>query len=721
MRLAWPWTRDLVLLGGGHAHALVLRAWAMAPLPGARITLVDPAPVAAYSGMLPGFVAGHYARHEIMVDLVRLAEAAGARRIAARAAGIDPGAREVILSTGERLAYDVLSVDVGVGSAPEGLPGFAAHGLAVKPFGAFAARWEAFLASAPDAARVAVLGGGAGGIEVALAAAHRLGPDRVSLIERDIPGAALPAGARRRLMAALARGRVEVCAGVAPAEVTAGGVVLADGRQVPAGQVLGLAGARPPGWFADSGLALTEGFLAVDATLRTSDPAVFAAGDCAHLAASPRPRAGVYAVRAAPVLAANPRAALTGGALRPFRPQRDHLKLIATGPRHAVAEKAGLSLAAPWLWRLKDRIDRAFVERLSDLPAMLAPAVPTAAAEGLAEVLSQAPLCGGCGAKAGPAALAAALATLGPEADGDDAAVLATGGVRQVLTADSLRAVTGDEALMARIAAVHAMGDVWAMGALPQAALLQVTLPRSGPRIEARMLARVTAAAAAELAAAGAVLAGGHSAVGSEFAVGFAVTGLLPPGRAPLARTGGRPGDVLILTKPLGTGIVLAASMTGRRLPGLLLGEAVEAALAQMCRPLGAAARVLAPQARAMTDITGFGLAGHLLGMLSGGDCDAEIALAEIGILPGAEALAAAGVASSLAPANRAAAQGRLAGADAPRAALLFDPQTAGGLLAAVPPDRLEQALAGLAAAGQQVRVIGRLRPGTGRITLRPA
>lgn len=716
MRPAWPWTRDLVLLGGGHAHALVLRAWAMDPLPGARLTLVDPAPVTAYTGMLPGFVAGHYARHEIMIDLARLAAAAGARRIAARAQGLDLAAREVILSTGERLPYDILSIDTGAGSAPPDLPGFAAHGLAVKPFGTFADRWDGF--AADRAARVGVIGGGAGGIEIALAAAHRLGPGRVSLIERGALAAALPPAARHRLKEALGRSGTEVLTGIAPAAVTEAGVDLADGRRVEAALVLGVAGAQPPGWLAETGLALSGGFLAVDAMLRTSDPAVFAAGDCASLTVTPRPRAGVYAVRAAPVLQANLRAALAGGPLRRFRPQRDHLKLIATGPRHAVAEKAGLALAGAWLWRLKDRIDRAFIARLTDLPAMAGGAPPPAAAEGLAELLSGAPLCGGCGAKAGPGSLAAAVAGL--EGPGDDAAVIATGGAQQVLTTDLLRTVTADEAQMARIAAVHALGDVWAMGAVPQAALLQVVLPHCGPRIEARMLARSTAAAAAEVAAAGARLVGGHSSVGAELAFGLTVTGLLPPGQAPVAKTGGRPGDALILTKPLGTGIVLAAAMTGARAPGLLTGEAQDAALAQMCRGLGPAARILAPAAHAMTDVTGFGLAGHLLEMLAGGSCDAEVALSGLPALPGAGALAAAGVASSLAPALRAAAAGRVSGADDPRAALAFDPQTAGGLLAAVPADRAEALCGALAAAGEGAWIIGRLSPGAGRIALLP-
>ena len=179
-------------------------------------------------------------------------------------------------------------------------------------------------------------------------------------------------------------------------------VLLAGGEEIGSDFTLTVAGARPQGWLAGLGLRQERGFLVTDAMLRTSDPLVFAAGDCATVEGAARPKAGVFAVRAAPVLHANLRAALTGQALRPFRPQRDYLKLVALGGKAAVADKWGLAVSGPRLWRLKDRIDREFMERLSDLPGMTRPAVPTVATKGLAQHLAQRPLCGGCGAKLGP-------------------------------------------------------------------------------------------------------------------------------------------------------------------------------------------------------------------------------------------------------------------------------------------------------------------------------
>lgn len=724
MPMPLPLTRDLVLLGGGHAHALVLRAWAMAGLPGARLTLVSPEPVAPYTGMLPGLVAGLYRREELEIDLVRLARAAGARLILAPAEGIDLAARTVRVAGRPPVGWDVLSIDIGITGEMPGLPGFAEHGVPAKPLGRFAEVWEGFVArvaagTAPP--EVVVIGAGAAGVELALAIARRLarlgrGAPSVRLLERGaeaLPG--LSAGARRRLLGALRTAGVELLTGAAPAAVAADAVRLADGRVLPAALTVGAAGARPQAWLAGTGLPLSDGFITVGPTLQSpADPAVFAAGDCAHLSHAPRPKAGVFAVRAAPVLAANLRAALAGGRMRSFRPQRDFLRLVSTGDGRAVADRSGLSAEGRWVWRAKDRIDRRFMRMFTELPAMPAPPLPAPRALGLeAELAGTKPLCGGCGAKAGAGALAAALAALPAprrgdllSAPGDDAAVLAHGaGGVQLLSTDHLRAFTEDPFLMGRLAAIHALGDIWAMGGAPQVALATLILPRMSDRLLARTLTDIMAGAAEVFAAEGAEIAGGHTSLGAELVVGFTVTGLAA--RA-VTKGGAEPGDALILTRPLGTGVILAAEMA-RAAPG----RVVAGALAAMGRPQGAAARCLAPCARAMTDVTGFGLAGHLLEICAASGAGARIALSAVPLLPGAEALAAAGQHSSLLPANRAAVAPRAALPAGPRAELLLDPQTCGGLLAAVPAAAAPALLQALRAAGEaEAAVIGEIVAG---------
>lgn len=729
MRQSLPRTRDLVLIGGGHAHALVARMWGMAPLPGVRVTIINPGPLAPYTGMLPGHIAGHYSKPDLMIDLVRLARFAGARLILDRATGIDRKARRVILSDRPPISFDVTSLDIGISSDLPMLPGFAEHAVSAKPLGQYAEAWDAFVARRLPRPRLVVIGAGVGGVELALASAHRLrhsgAEPQITLI--DSSAAALPhigAGARQALLAELQAAGIALRVGTAPAAFRPEGVVLQDGSLLAADFILSVAGSRPQGWLAHSGLALQDGFVAIGPTLQTSDPAIFAAGDCAHLVHAPRPKAGVFAVREAPVLHHNLRVSLSDtGQFREYHPQRDYLKLVSTGRRNAVADKLGLKLSHSVLWRWKDRIDRRFMAKFTDYPAMPADPLPQPAAAGLAEALGPKPLCGGCGAKVGAADLADALATLplphnpavltGP---GDDAAVIRRADGLQVLTTDHLRAFTEDHGLMARIAAIHALGDVWAMGAQPEAALAQITLPRLSPRLQAETLREIMAMASATFTAAGADIVGGHTSIGAELTIGFTVIGMA---RHAITKGGAQAGDLLLLTKPLGTGTILAAEMAGHRSAAVPLGMAVAAAFTSMTASPAAAAAILRDHATAMTDVTGFGLAGHLWEICDAAYLAAELDLAAIPLLPGAAELAAEGVASTLAPANRAALIGRIALPDAPAAALLFDPQTAGGFLAAVPPDQAASVLAELQASGSPAAIIGQLQAGRPKITLR--
>lgn len=716
MHAAPTLTRDLVLIGGGHSHALVLRMWGMRPLAGARLTLIDPAPVAAYSGMLPGHVAGHYSRDEMEIDLVRLARFAGARLILGAAEGIDPAAGLVHVAGRAPVAYDVASVDVGVHSRMPDLPGFSEHGHAAKPLDAFAARWAAFresVARGVDAPEAAVIGGGLAGIELAMAMAHALHRDagraEVSLIEAGPVIAPDNPAARPALSAALARNGIRVVTGQAVARVGAESAELADGTRIATRFTTGAAGARAHGWLAETGLPVTgDGFLRTGPDLRIEgQEALFAAGDCAHLTHAPRPKAGVFAVRAAPVLRDNLRAALTGGRMRRFRPQKSYLKLVSLGRKSALAEKWGMAPSGPVLWRWKDRIDRKFMRKLNTLPQMKQPDPPRVAALG-AEATDQ-PLCGACGSKVAPGALAAALAGMPAEArgdvlagPGDDAAILETGGAMQVLTTDHLRAFTEDPWLMTRIAALHALGDIWAMGAAPQAALLQLVLPRMSAELQARTMAEIMVAARGALGPAGAAIVGGHSTMGAEMTVGFTVTGLLD-GNA-VTQAGARPGDALILTRPLGSGTLLAAEMQGRA-----RGRDIAALLAVMQTPQGDAAALLR-RAHAMTDVTGFGLAGHLLAICRASGVAAVVNPASLPLFDGAEALAETGLRSTIWSANRAAAP--VAGAEGARGALLHDPQTAGGFLAAVPREAAAGLVDALRAAGHDAALIGRIEAG---------
>lgn len=680
MKQTIPFTRDLVFIGGGHTHALVLRAWGMNPLPGVRLTVINPGPTAPYSGMLPGFVAGHYTRDELDIDLVKLARFAGARLIAGKAVAIDPVAKAITVPNRPPVFYDVAAVDVGITSEMPMLPGFADHGIPAKPLGIFASRWDAFR-NTTTTPKVAVIGGGVAGAELAMAMAYALRDKspQVSLIDRGVVLDGFEAPVHSRLMAALSELGVTLQEHADVVEVLPDAVRLADSTLIPSDFTTGAAGARAHDWVAEIGLDMTDGFVTVGPTLQTSDPDIFAVGDCAHLSHAPRPKAGVFAVREAPYLFDNLRAHLSDGRMRKYHPQKDYLKLISLGGKTALAEKLGTARRGKLLWRWKDQIDRKFMTQFEGL-GMPETRLPLRVANGVKEVVAGAPLCGGCGAKVGRGALQSALSNV-PETTrtditqlpGDDAALLKTGGATQVLTTDHLSAVTDDPVLMARIATTHALGDIWAMGAAPQAAVLSLTLPRMTADLQRRTVAEITRTVAGNLG--DAALVGGHTTVGDGLTIGLSITGLCSSN--PITLAGAKVGDVLVLTKPVGSGTILAAEMRG-----LARGADVLACLDTMIEPQGDHAQRL-KDAHAMTDVTGFGLAGHLAGMCAASNVGATVWLDDVPLLDGALDLARAGVRSSIYPDNRD--DARVTAPDTDTAALMFDPQTCGGLLAAVP------------------------------------
>jgi selenide, water dikinase len=371
--------KDLVLVGGGHSHVEVLRRFGLRPLDGVRITLVSRDVVTPYSGMLPGVVAGHYSPGQAHIDLQALAQFAGAGTVFDEAVGLDLAARRVLVRGDRSLPYDVLSINVG--SMPRAdVSGAAAHVIPVKPIDRFLDRWERVrgrLVEMPRA-RLAVVGGGAGGVELILAVQHRLrtaleaegrDPSHLACQLFTASPEILPthnARARRLFERILAARRVTVHAGSPVIEVVDRGLRTADGvMHEGADEILWTTEAGAAGWLAASGLDVDDdGFVRVSSTLESVSHAnVFAAGDLAAMVEYPRPKSGVFAVRAGPPLAANLRRALLGRQRVRYRPQRQFLSLISTGDKHAVASRGPFAAHGAWVWRWKDRIDRRFMRR----------------------------------------------------------------------------------------------------------------------------------------------------------------------------------------------------------------------------------------------------------------------------------------------------------------------------------------------------------------------
>jgi selenide,water dikinase len=520
-------------------------------------------------------------------------------------------------------------------------------------------------------------------------------------------------------------------------------VELEGGSLLDLDEVLWVTTARAAAWPEESGLDVDDrGFIRVQDTLQAISYAdIFAAGDIAAVDDYPRPKAGVFAVRQGPPLTENLRACLLGEPAVPFRPQEKFLSLISTGDRNAIASRGEWAAEGAWVWRWKDRIDRRFMDNFNELPAMEAsdgehdgyvdPRLfdDAAAAElvrssdadlrhlpdGLSDtekaldaISSVAMRCGGCGAKVGATALNRVLAALQPVsrpdvvvglAAADDAAVVdVPAGKQLVQTVDFFRDFIDDPNVFGRVAANHALGDIFAMGAEPQTALATVTIPYGlEAKVQADLL-QLLSGAVEVFNDENTALVGGHTGEGAELAVGFAINGLVEA-HAALGKNGMRPGDGLILTKPLGTGALFAADM--RR---CAKGRWVEAALRSMMQSSRAAAACCIEHGTtAMTDVTGFGLLGHLVEMTKASGVDATLDVAAIPALDGALEVMRAGVFSSLQAQNvrlRRAIANLEEAATHPAHALLFDPQTAGGLLASVPGDNVVACVNALRARG---------------------
>ncbi len=730
-----PIVKDLVLVGAGHAHLAVLRRFAMHPVPGLRLTLINPTTYATYSGCLPGYLAGHYTQHDSRIDLAPLAQYATARLYPDIVTGLDTAHSRLHTQHRPPIRYDLLSINTGSTPSLAGITGEVTRVIPVKPIDQFVTRWQQALSHLQNLTRphhLAVVGGGAGSIELILALQHKI---QHSLTQTDAQqiqyhlfsqDATLlpqhPAAVQRHFTQGLLARGIQYHTHARVTHIGADTLTTADDTRYAADTILWATHASAPDWPRLAGLSTdADGFVQVYDTLQSvSHPNIFAAGDIAA-PTTPCPKSGVYAVRQGPVLANNLRRAATGGRLRRYRRQQNHLNLISTGDQYALATRGNRTISGKWLWHLKDWIDQRFLQRYNQLPRQPEP-TPPQLAPGMLDThtaieLKQLSLrCGGCGAKVGSTILHRVLqrlpTTRHPQLisaeHADDAAILSVpAGHCMVQSVDYFRAFIDDPYRFGAIATHHALGDLYAMGAEPQSALAIATLPYAREAITEHTLYELMLGATEVLQASGAALAGGHTSEGAELAFGLTVNGIVPPDQI-LHKGGMQPGDALILNKPLGTGTLLAAAMRGQA-----SGDWIEAAVTQMLQSQQAAVTILRQHGvHACTDITGFGLLGHLLEMLQAATCSAHIQLDQLPLLNGVPDTLAAGIVSSLQPANLRARRAIHNLSDAiahhPHYPVLFDPQTAGGLLAAIPAQQAAACVAALQHHGYaHTRIIG--------------
>jgi selenide, water dikinase len=396
--------KDLLLVGGGHTHVHTIKMLGMDPIEGVRVTLITRDLETPYSGMLPGYVAGYYTHEECHIDLVKLCAFGNVRLIHAEACDMNVFEKVVYCKDNRPpVRYDVVSIDIGISPIPMsqvwGNSSINEGGSSitpVKPIDGFAARWTVILDRIMAMAaqqhqqqqdfHLRIVGGGGGGVELAFALHHRLHTElskrgardaqrrlKVSILHR---GNALMSSHKPAVQAIIARRlkekNIAVHLGAEVAEASTEGshksLRTTTGASFAYDEVIWCTGGRAQPWLRDvEGLSTTEeGFIRVGPTLESeSIQDVYAAGDVCHLVESPRPKAGVFAVRAGPPLTANLRGRLLG---RPAEeqvrwvPQADFLGIVGVGDGEAVASKGPLGIEGAFVWKLKDRIDRLWMK-----------------------------------------------------------------------------------------------------------------------------------------------------------------------------------------------------------------------------------------------------------------------------------------------------------------------------------------------------------------------
>ncbi len=742
-----PVVKDLVLIGGGHTHAIALLMFGMKPLPGVRLTLITDTSHTPYSGMLPGHVAGFYNFDECHIDLRRLAQFAKAQLYIDRAVGLDLANKKVNCANHPPVAFDVLSIDIGSTPASIDVPGASEYTIAAKPVPQFLHQWYQLVEDVTNhpkkPIRLGIVGGGAGGVELALTMQQRLHQvlkeDQVAKDNIEIHlfhrGMELMPGhspwVRRRLHDILLSRGIQLHFGESVCEVLPQKIFCESGLTVECSSIFWVTQASAPSWLAESGLKTDlEGFVLVKDTLQSLfHDNIFAVGDIATMVNYQRPKAGVFAVRQGKPLFENLQRVLLEKPLKPYKPQEFYLGLIGTGDGEAIASWGSLGWQSRLLWRWKDNIDRKFMNRFQDLPDMstvtpFALPIDTLNPPLGKERSSDKMHCAGCGSKVGSSTLAKVLQRLQvdyplTERDDiivglgtpDDAAVIQVPtGQLMVQTIDYFRSLISDPYIFGQISTNHCLSDIFAMGATPQSALAVVTVPYGTEAKVEETLFQLLSGAMKVLSEAQSPLIGGHTTEGTELAFGLTCNGLATPGKL-LKKSGMKPGDVLILTKALGTGVLFAAEM---RLQAK--GRWIDNAVASMLLSNQQASRALVEYGvKACTDVTGFGLLGHLKEMVQASKVGVELNLEAIGVLDGVREMLQLGIVSSLQPQNLRASveiSNLSEVANYHSFPILFDPQTSGGLLASVPVVQASNYLSLLKDLGYvDAAIIGRIVP----------
>ena len=704
-----PKQLHLVLIGGGHAQVQLLKSLGMRPIEGLAVTLITDVLNTPYSGMLPGFIAGEWCEDDIHIDLTKLASFAGADFIHGAVQAIDADNKQLHIADRPAMSYDMLSINCGAVPELEVIEGASENAIAVKPIAHFIKKIPDQLS---DNQPLNIIGAGLAGLELAFSFYMKYesqSPD-IHIFSRSnslLPK--MPKSAARTLSSLCKRKKITIHYGKEVTKITDQKILTHDGQSYPSGLNFVVTSVKPPPFIASLGKACdADGFISVKATLNSDIyPDIFATGDVANVIGAKREKAGVFAVRAGAILVKNIRRYIHNEPLLQWRPQKRYLALINTGQENAIAIRNGLSLSGRWAWRLKNRIDLAFMRRFKELPVMnMTPPTPLPRyqAQGFDthDAIFADMRCSGCAAKASATLLEDAMSaackiakSLGATHEylpkerviSDDASPTIVPEAPLIHSFDSLKQMIADPFLFAQIAANHALSDLYVAGATPLWAQAHLNLQEASERRQKDNATQLLSGALMALSGAQTQLIGGHTSQSLETSLGFAVSGAQS---LHFADFEDGQDYVLLCTKGLGTGIALAAYQR-QILSSHAYDETIQTMLLSNQQ---AATACFQAGAIAMTDITGFGLARHAQNLLNRFDkpLSVRLSLTALPVISHLHNLWATGLKSSSYANNQMAVtlHATPSAAQHERFGLLFDPQTSGGILALVPQSKAD-------------------------------
>ncbi len=724
-------TDNLVLMGGGHSHAIVLKLWGMNPIPGVHLTLITDRTHTPYSGMLPGQVAGFYDFEETHIDLRYLTHFAQANFYLDTVIDLNLENKQIICENHPPIGFDYLSIDIGSVPQKSSILGASDYAIPAKPVSQFLTAWEKVKTTIKNHPKrshtITIIGGGAGGVELAfnmrtclidlLENANNL---TINLIHQ---GNHLLTGynhwVRQRVHSLLLENGTNIYLNETVTEITPNSpyhytITCDSGLSINSDWIFLVTQASAPQWIKKTGITTDKkGFILVNDYLQSvSHPDIFASGDIATMQNYSRPKAGVFAVRQGKPLFNNLQSIIAGNKLKSYHPQKFYLSLIGTGNKKAIASWGSFGLEASWLWTWKDYIDRKFMDRFKDFSSISFDKKnnlfldKNKTNKQLND--NNFMLCNGCGSKVGSSLLTRTLQRLEinqkPEIliglnSPDDAAIIDISEQELLVeTIDYLPSFIRDPFIFGQITTNHCLSDLWAMGAKAHSVSAVITLPYGVDSIIEEILYQLLQGSLKILKQYEICLIGGHTLQGEKLGFGLSCNGFILPNRM-LQKSGMQPNDKLILTKALGIGTLLAAEMIYQA-----KGDWIDNAIKSMLLSNKKASEIfLKFEASACTDITGFGLVGHLVEMMKASQVSVELDLDKIPTLTGATETIKQGIISSLHPKNLENKTYLTVDKNIetnPNYGLLFDPQTSGGLLASIPEENADRCLQELIKSG---------------------